>query len=587
MITQGQQSSAFSALNLSAPVLDHDTGKSLEYRQLRKHPKLGTIWNKHWRQPAGDGKRVEGTDTFYVIDYEDIPIDRRKEITYTKVVCKVRPEKTDPDRTRITIGGNRICYPGDVGTKTAPLELVKLMINSVLSRKNAKFCTFDIANFYLGTPLDRPEFVRIRLDDIPQEFIDSYNLTHHAKDGWVYFKIVKGALRTSPIRILANQLLEKTQHGRLLPTRCHTRLWRHKWRPIMFTLIVDSTSAEYAGEQHALHLRDTIKQHYDLTENWKGDLYAGINLAWDYKKLNLSPPWKSTLQLCSSNTTTPCPKSANSHLPKQLKSSMYTPDKDTSDLLDDNGIKRIQGIVGALLYYARAVDNKLLYTLSDIGSDQAAATTRTNQKVHQLLDYCATYPNDGITFRASDMVLGAHADAAFLNVSNSRSHAAAHIMCSEDDPVPSHNGPILTIAQIIKFAMSPAAEAELAGLFICAKEMVPLRQSLIEMGWPQPKSPIQTDNTTALGVANKTIIAKRMKSMDMRLWWFDAESPKANSVTFGALDQTILPTIHPRPIQTYTTSPSAPSTLAKAPSILTPSSLPLSSPLQGPYYLGP
>jgi hypothetical protein len=39
------------------------------------------------------------------------------------------------------------------------------------------------------------------------------------------------------------------------------------------------------------------------------------------------------------------------------------------------------------------------------------------------------------------------------------------------------------------------------------------------MGWPQPKSPIQTDNTTALGVANKTIITKRMKSMDMRLWW--------------------------------------------------------------------
>ena len=63
------------------------------------------------------------------------------------MVCKVRPEKSDPDRTRITIDGNRICYPGDVGTKTAPLELVKLMINSVLSRPGAEFCTFNIANF--------------------------------------------------------------------------------------------------------------------------------------------------------------------------------------------------------------------------------------------------------------------------------------------------------------------------------------------------------------------------------------------------------------------------------------------------------
>ncbi len=537
MAAQGQQSSAFSALNLSAAVLDHDTGKALEYRQLRKHPKLGTIWNKSYANelgrlcqgigdnPAGDDKRVQGTDTFYVIDYEDIPIDRRTEITYTKVVCKVRPEKTDPNRTRITIGGNRICYPGDVGTRTAPLELVKLMINSVLSRKNAKFCTFDIANFYLCTPLDRPEFVRIRLDDIPQEFIEEYNLTHHVKDGWVYFKIVRGVYGLPQSGILANQLLEKrlTTAG-YYQLDATPGLWRHKWRPIMFTLIVDDFGVEYVGEQHALHLRDTIKQHYDLTVNWKGDLYAGINLAWNYTKRTCRLTMEEYIATVLIKYDHPMPKKRQLSPSKAAKiiygaKTQFTPDEDTSALLDDNGIKRIQGIVGALLYYARAVDNKLLYTLSDIGSEQAAATTRTNQKVHQLLDYCATYPNDGITFRASDMILGAHSDAAFLNVSNSRSRAAAHIMCSEDDPVPSYNGPILTIAQIIKTVMSSAAEAELAGLFICAKEMVPLRQSLIEMGWPQPKSPIQTDNTTALGVANKTIIAKRMKSMDMRLWW--------------------------------------------------------------------
>jgi hypothetical protein len=92
---------------------------------------------------------VDGTDTFHVIDYADIPPDRLKEVCYSNVVCKVCTEKADPDRTRITIAGNRICYPGDVGTKTAPLELVKLRINSVLSRKGAKFCTFDISNFYL------------------------------------------------------------------------------------------------------------------------------------------------------------------------------------------------------------------------------------------------------------------------------------------------------------------------------------------------------------------------------------------------------------------------------------------------------
>ena len=52
----------------------------------------------------------------------------------------------------------------------------------------------------------------------------------------------------------------------------------------MFTLIVDNFGVEYVGEEHAIHLRDTIKEHYDITENWKGDLYSGINLDWNYSK---------------------------------------------------------------------------------------------------------------------------------------------------------------------------------------------------------------------------------------------------------------------------------------------------------------
>ena len=62
-------------------------------------------------------------------------------------------------------------------------------------------------------------------------------------------------------------------------------------------------------------------------------------------------------------------------------------------------------------------------------------------------------------------------------------------MLSENVPAPTYNGLVLTVAQIIKDIMSSAAEAELAGLFICAKAMVPLRQSLTEMGWPQHNLP--------------------------------------------------------------------------------------------------
>ena len=63
------------------------------------------------------------------------------------------------------------------------------------------------------------------------------------------------------------------------------------------------------------------------------------------------------------------------------------------------------------------MDNKLLVGLSAIGSQQAAATQRTNESINQILDYCATYPADGILYRASNMVLCAHSDAGLHNES--------------------------------------------------------------------------------------------------------------------------------------------------------------------------
>ena len=70
------------------------------------------------------------------------------------------------------------------------------------------------------------------------------------------------------------------------------------------------------------------------------------------------------------------------------------------------------------------------------------------------------------------MVAAAHVDASHLKVSKACSRMGAHIFLSEDDPVPCLNGPVLTIAQIIKFVMSSAAESELGGLFIIAKALV-------------------------------------------------------------------------------------------------------------------
>ena len=87
---------------------------------------------------------------------------------------------------------------------------------------------------------------------------------------------------------------------------------------------------------------------------------------------------------------------------------------DTSKPINDKGINRVQGIVGDLLYVGREFNNKVLMALSAIGAQQAAATEDTAAAIEKLLYYVATYPNDGILFRKSDMILAAHADAGFF-----------------------------------------------------------------------------------------------------------------------------------------------------------------------------
>ena len=67
--------------------------------------------------------------------------------------------------------------------------------------------------------------------------------------------------------------------------------------------------------------------------------------------------------------------------------------------------------------------------------------------------------------------------------------------------------------------MASASKAELAALFITAREMMPHFQTLIDMGWPQLKSPNQADNSTAVGVTNNTIVFRWSKIMDMQIWW--------------------------------------------------------------------
>ncbi len=198
----------------------------------------------------------------------------------------IRPEKKETHCTRFVVGGNKINYPGKVATPTAEMLVAKLLFNSIISTHGAQFMTMDIANFYLMTPLKRPEYVKIKLSDIPEEIIVKYKL-HNLEnaDGSVYIEANRGMYGLPQLGLIANELLEKqlNRHGywqsKLVPG-----LWKHDTRPIQFTLVVDDFGVKYTQQEDVEHLKSVIERDYTVTADWTGNRYIGITLDWDYKQ---------------------------------------------------------------------------------------------------------------------------------------------------------------------------------------------------------------------------------------------------------------------------------------------------------------
>ena len=209
---------------------------------------------------------------------------------------------------RITVGGNLIDYPDELSTRTSDLTITKILWNSVISTPDAKYMCADIKSFYLETPLDRYEYMKMKLDLIPQEFRNEYNLDAKAKDGYVFMEIQKGMYGLPQAGILANKLLKKRLAKKGYFELPHTPgLWKHDSRPVVFTLVVDDFGVKYVGEQHARHLIQSIKKDYAVEVDWECGLYCGVKLTWDYVDhkgghSHANVRWKST--------HTPCPSPA-------------------------------------------------------------------------------------------------------------------------------------------------------------------------------------------------------------------------------------------------------------------------------------
>ena len=131
----------------------------------------------------------------------------------------------------------------------------------------------------------------------------------------------------------------------------------------------------------------------------------------------------------------------------------------------------------------------------------------------------ATYPNAFIRYHASNMILTVDSDAAYLVLPKARSRIAGFYQLNNHKHAHPLNGPLLVECKTIKHVVSSAAEAETSALFHNAQTTIPIRRLLIELGHPQPPTPIKIDNSTTNGFVHNNIHLKKSKSWDMRYHW--------------------------------------------------------------------
>jgi hypothetical protein len=237
------------------------------------------------------------------------------------------------------------------------------------------------------------------------------------------------------------------------------------WRPITFCLVVDDFGIKTVGLKHAKHLQHELEKYYECSMDWKGALFCGVHLDWDYKnrQVRLSMPKYARNALIKFGHKAPAKPQHAPYpaAPVQYSSKKQHVQTDTSSPLSPEQIKFIQQVIGTFIFFGNAVDPTLAAALSAIASRQNKGTEDTMKATRQLLDYIATHPNPSIVYLASDMILALDIDGSYLSELGGKSRAAAYMFLTKKGDPDCHNGAIKVLSSIIKHVMASASETEL------------------------------------------------------------------------------------------------------------------------------
>jgi hypothetical protein len=197
------------------------------------------------------------------------------------------------------------------------MTLVKILLNSVISTKEANCVMLDLKDFYLNTPMKRYKYMHLKIADIPKEIIQEYKLHELVtKDQYIHCEICKGMYGLPQAGIIAQVLLrEQLAKVGYYQSKIIPRLWTHVTRKTCYTLVVDNFAIKYTKMEDAQHLIDVLKKDHTVTINWNATKYIGLTIEWDYinRKVYASMPGYLEKAFLRFNHTPPKKKQNSPH----------------------------------------------------------------------------------------------------------------------------------------------------------------------------------------------------------------------------------------------------------------------------------
>ena len=183
---------------------------------------------------------------------------------------------------------------------------------------------------------------------------------------------------------------------------------------------MDDFAVKYEHQEYITHILNVLKNIYEISEDWYGKLYCGINLKrYVYKREVLVSMPKYVIKALHTFQH-PTPRRAQ-YAPHKWTSSNYGATKqlatplDTSPQIPEGLNRRIQKIMVTFLYSDRAVKCTMLPTLKTIADQQSNPNKNNEAAITQFIDYSATNTSVTIQYRSRNMILHIDSDASYQN----------------------------------------------------------------------------------------------------------------------------------------------------------------------------